>query len=220
MFLNREEAGLKLASRLSLQKDIKLRKDRSIIIAIPRGGVIVGKVISEILGIPLTSLIVKKIGAPQNPELAIGATGANGMVFWDEKLISYLDMSDEEKNQALSEAIRTIKEREKRLGVEPLKQIDLKGKTSIVVDDGVATGATSIAASIMLRNLGSQKIILATPVISRMTKRELSSYFDKIVAVETPFIFQAVGQFYKNFPQVEDEEVRKLLKHEARNPKP
>ena len=207
MFLNREEAGIRLALKLSKEK---FPRD-SIIVSIPRGGVIVGKTISEILGMALQVLLVKKVGAPQNPELAIGATGSNGVVYWDEKLIEYLDISDKEKDAAFSETVRGIKAREKRLGVEPLKQISLKGKTIIVVDDGVATGATAITAFKILKKLGSKKIILATPVISRRTKKELQNSFDRVIAVETPRDFQAVGQFYREFPQVEDEEVKAIL---------
>lgn len=181
----------------------------SIVVSIPRGGVVVGKAISEILGIPLAVLIVKKIGAPQNPELAIGATGSDGVVFWDKKLIEYLGVSEKEKKQALLETIRTIKEREEGLGI---KIPNIKDKIAIVVDDGVATGATAISTSMILKKLGAKKVILATPVISRSTKKELEKYFDQIVSVETPRDFQAVGQFYQEFPQVEDEEVKTLLK--------
>ena len=209
MFLNREEAGIRLALKLSKEK---FPRD-SLVVSIPRGGVIVGKTISEILGMALQVLLVKKVGAPQNPELAIGATGSNGVVYWDEKLIEYLDISDKEKDAAFSETVRGIKAREKRLGVEPLKQISLKGKTIIVVDDGVATGATAITAFKILKKLGSKKIVLATPVISRKTKKELRRYFDSVIAVEAPRDFQAVGQFYQEFPQIEDEEVKELLRN-------
>ena len=208
MFLDREEAGVRLALKLSKEK---FPRD-SIIVSIPRGGVIVGKTISEILGMALQVLLVKKVGAPQNPELAIGATGSNGVVYWDEKLIKYLSISDKEKDAIFSETVRGIKAREKRLGVESLKQIDLKRKTLIVVDDGVATGATAITAFKILEKLGSKKIVMATPVISRRTKKELQKYFDRVIAVETPRDFQAVGQFYRDFPQVEDEEVKALLR--------
>lgn len=206
MFLNREEAGARLAVRLSSEKAI----GDSFIIAIPRGGIVVGKVISEILRIPLVVLIVKKIGAPQNPELAIGATGSLDIVFWDEKLIEYLGVSKKEKKEALITTVRTIKEREKSLGI---KVPDAKGKTAIIVDDGVATGATAIAASMILKKLGSKRTILATPVISKRTNKELKRYFDKIISVENPDDFQAVGQFYQEFPQVEDEEVKALLRN-------
>ena len=210
MFSNRKEAGVRLALKLSKEK---FPRD-SIVVSIPRGGVVVGKAISEILGIPLAVLIVKKIGAPQNPELAIGATGSDGVVFWDEKLLKYLGISGKEKKQALLKTIRTIKEREEGLGI---KIPNIKDKIAIVVDDGVATGATAISTSMILKKLGAKKVILATPVISRSTKKELEKYFDHIISVETPRNFQAVGEFYQEFPQVEDEEVRKLLRNSTTN---
>src|SRR3989344_4381397 len=110
MFLNQEEAGVRLSMRLSREKFPK----ESIVVAIPRGGVVVGKSISEVLKLPLKALLVKKIGAPYNPELAIGATGSDGIVFWDENLIGYLDISGKEKDKALSLTIKTIKAREKQ----------------------------------------------------------------------------------------------------------
>ncbi len=204
MFLNREDAGARLAIRLSSERAIS----NSVIIAIPRVGVVVGKAISRILGISFGVLIVKKIGAPQNPELAIGAAGSDGIVFWDEKLIAYLGLSDKEKEEAYLATVKTIKEREKGFSI---KTPNVRGKTVILVDDGVATGATAITSSMILKKLGSKRIILATPVISKRTKKELERYFDKIITVETPRSFQAVGQFYQEFPQVEDKEVRKLL---------
>lgn len=204
MFLNREEAGIRLASKVARLKNVKA----AIVVAIPRGGVVVGKVISLVLQIPFSALLVKKIGAPANPELAIGATGSDSIVYWDEEIIKSLKMSHKNRKQALKKTVETIREKEKSLGIKPP---DVKGKSVILVDDGVATGATAIAASLILAKLGTQKIILATPVISKRTKNELKKYFDKIVAVETPNDFQAVGEFYQEFPQVEDEEVKKLL---------
>ncbi len=203
MFLNREEAGIRLALLLSREK---LRN--AIIVAIPRGGVIVGKAVSEILKARLRVLIVKKISTPQNPELAIGAVGSLAIVFWDKNLINRIGISEKEKEKAFRQTVKTIKIREKSLGI---KAPVVRGKTSVVIDDGVATGATAIAASMILKKLGSQKIILATPVISKNTKKKLEKYFDKIISVETPHDFQAVGQFYKEFPQIADQEVRKTL---------
>lgn len=204
MFLNREEAGIRLASVLDKEKNIR----NSVLIVIPRGGVVVGKVISQILQIPMEVLIVKKIGAPQNPELAIGATGADGIVFWDEDLIRSLKISRKEKRELLKNTIEEAHKRQEALG---LKIPYVAGKTVIVVDDGVATGATAIASSLILKKLGSNKIILTTPVISKRTKKEIKQYFDKIIAVETPDDFSAVGEFYRDFPQVEDEKVKEIL---------
>ena len=205
MFVNREEAGMRLAVKLLREKNLK----NAVIICVPRGGVVVGKTVSEVLKIPFKILIVKKIGAPNNPELAIGATGSDSEVFWDENLVSILNISKKERTNLLKQTKDAIHKREKALGIG---RMDVREKTVIVVDDGIATGATAIAASLILKNMGSSKIILATPVISKRTKRELGKYFDKIISVETPEDFHAVGEFYREFPQIEDEEVRKLLR--------
>lgn len=213
MFLNREEAGMRLS--VLLLKEGKF--ESAVVVAIPRGGIVVGELVSKVLRVPLAALIVKKIGAPGNPELAIGATGppvgGDSVVFWDELLIKSLKISPEEKKDALFATIKTIKAREKIL---KLPRLRARNKTAIVVDDGVATGATAIAASLILKKLGSKKNILATPVISKHTKKEIKKYFDKIISVITPSDFSAVGQFYREFPQVEDEEVRDLL-HRSNN---
>ncbi len=206
MFENREEAGLKLSALL-----LKENYTDAIVICIPRGGVIVGKVIAKVLKIPLTILIVKKIGAPNNPELAIGATGsenAGGIVFWDENLVENFGISQKEKETLLKKTFETISELEKKFKVT---LPNIENKFAIVVDDGVATGATAIASSLIVKKLGAKKIILATSVISRSTKVELKEYFDKIIAAEIPPNFKSVGQFYNNFPQVENAEVNRIL---------
>jgi len=203
MFQGRKEAGLRL-SILLLEENL----ENAIIISIPRGGIVVGKFVADVLKVPNAALLVKKIGAPNNPELAIGATGIDGIVFWDNVLIKNLEVSEKEKKELLAIALNTIRERQKILNIGVP---DVKDKTTFVIDDGVATGATSIAAALILKKLGASKIVLATPVISQNTKRELEEYFDKIIAVEIPKDFRAVGQFYREFPQIEDSEVKKIL---------
>lgn len=203
MFLNRQEAGKRLASKLD-----KVKRGVDAVIAIPRGGVVVGKVISLLLGIPLYALVVRKIGAPPNPELAIGAVGPNDTVYWEEDIIKTLNIDKRQIDKLLETTREVLAEREKRLGI---KMPHVFGKNVILVDDGVATGATVVAATLALKNLGVDKIILAVPVISKRTKRQLSPNFTKIVSILTPKDFQAVGQFYQEFPQVEDEEVKEIL---------
>ncbi len=204
MFLNREEAGILLSKRLVKAKGIK----NAIVVAIPRGGVVVGKLVSSILQIPLSALIVKKIGAPHNQELAIGAAGSDGTVYWDEDILTSLSVSDEEKQKLLNDTLKSIQQKERDLG---LKKLNVTGQDVILVDDGVATGATAVAAALVLKKMGVKKIILATPLISRRTKKEISPHFSKIISVTMPRDFQAVGQFYKEFPQVEDDEVKETL---------
>jgi predicted phosphoribosyltransferase len=207
MFLNREEAGIRLALRLSQEK----KPQRPLVVAIPRGGVVIGKVISEVLEYPLALLIVKKIGALDNPELALGAVGPGGKAYWDEAIVSSLKVSEDVRETLLEKTYKQVKEREKFLGTSfP----EVKDQDIILVDDGVATGATAISATNILRENGANSITLATPVISKGTKKEISPFFEKIVSVVTPLFFNSVGAFYKEFPQVSDEEVRTLLKRD------
>lgn len=204
MFLNREEAGKRLALYIFGDGQAK----NASIVAIPRGGVVVGSVVSEFLKIPLSVLIVKKISIPKSPELAIGATGSDGIVFWDEDIVRSLNLTSDEQEKALLTTREIIKSREKRLN---LKMPYVKGKTVYLVDDGVATGATVTAAALILKKMEAKKIILAVPVITKKTMRYLKKYFDKIIAVEEPRDFSAVGEFYTEFPQVEDAEVAKII---------
>lgn len=205
MFLNREEAGILLASKMGKIKGLR----NPIVVAIPRGGIIVGNIVSRILQIPIFPLVVKKITAPDNPELALGAVGTDGIVYWDENIIEKTKVSQEEKKMLLKRTTEAVRTREEKLGAA---KINVIGRDVIIVDDGVATGSTAVAASIILKKLHAQKIILAMPVISKRTKKEISKYFNQIVSVITPRDFSAVGQFYKEFSQIEDEEVKDILK--------
>ncbi len=200
MFYDREDAGLQLASSLVNKPYLK----NSIIIAIPRGGVAVAKKVSQALSLPLFAMIVKKISSPDNPELAVGAT-SDGSVFWDNSF----KLSPEEKERLLKDTRSQITERKKQLSLKPFNP---EGKSVILVDDGVATGATVIVSSLALKSLKAKKIILATPVISQNTKEEIAKYFDEIVQVLMPETLFAVGQFYINFSEVTFDQVRELLK--------
>lgn len=200
MFYDREDAGEQLASSLVNKPYLK----NSIIVAIPRGGVAVAKKVSQALSLPLFAMIVKKISSPDNPELAVGAT-SDGSVFWDDSF----KLPPEEKERLLKDTRSQIAERRKQLDLKPFNP---KGKNVILVDDGVATGATVIASSLALKSLKAKKIILATPVISQNTKEEITKYFDEIVQVLVPETLFAVGQFYINFSEVTFNQVRELLK--------
>ncbi|MBI2074955.1 MAG: phosphoribosyltransferase [Candidatus Levybacteria bacterium] len=206
MFQDREEAGKLLAEQLISfkgQKDV-------IVLGITRGGVVAAKAVAKILKVPLDILVVKKIGSPTNPELAIGAIGPKKNVFWDLILIKKLNL-----NNYQIFAIKSQKEKEQqkleeklRLGKKPL---ELNNKTVILVDDGIATGATAHVAQKYLRSQKVKLIILAVPVIAEETLNNIKIYFDRVVALEVPREFHAVGQFFKYFPQVEDEEVITIL---------
>ena len=175
MFKNREEAGKLLAEHLHA---FKKRKD-VLVLGIARGGIVVAKEIAKKLKLPLDVVVIKKIGAPNNPELAIGASLERGK-----------------------------REKVFRKGKKPL---DIKNRTVILVDDGVATGATVLCAQKFLKKESAKKIILAIPVISKETYRHISRYFDRIITLSVEEDFYAVGQFYREFPQVSDEEVISFL---------
>lgn len=205
MFQNREQAGELLVHKLEQYKG-----SGAVVLGIPRGGVVTALVIASLLNLPLDIIVVKKIGAPDNAELAIGAVGPEGIVYWDEKLCKRLGISHSEKLKVKNEKLQEQREQDKKLrGGKSL--INLKNKTVILVDDGVATGATVMVAAIFLKKKNVVKSILAVPVIAKDTLEKIKKYFDEIVFIDSPEEFYAVGQFYKEFPQVEDEEVRRIL---------
>ncbi len=209
IFESREQAGYLLAKRLRQRADRK-----TVVIGIVRGGVVVAFKIASILHLPLDILVIRKIGAPQNPELAIGAVGPEETVFWEDSVLESLNLSGQEK-EALKEAKskeRSLKEISLRGNKNPLP---LANKTVILVDDGVATGATVITAILYLRKKKVKKAILAVPVIARDSLAKIKKYFDEVIYLEAPTAFYAVGEFYKDFPQVEDEEVIEQLEHRA-----
>ena len=213
MFQNREEAGKLLSQKLEFYKDSK----KAVILAIPRGGVVVGKQISEILHIPLSVLVVKKLSAPQNPELAIGALAPAGVKYINWELVLRSGTQQEYLDEEIKEKIKQIEEREKKLKVKSLKLKDRDIKIIILVDDGIATGATVFAAIKYIKSLYPKpstlnpNIILAVPVIAKDTFIKLKSDVDQIEALEVSGSFKAVGQFYKEFPQISDEEVLKII---------
>lgn len=204
MFQSRKNAGVLLAQKLEKYRG----KSDVLILGIPRGGVVVADVIARQLGLPLDIVVVRKIGAPNNPEFAIGAVGPNKTIFWEK---DYIQAAGLQKD--VLDVLKSLKQKEREEKETVLRNkkvpLDIKGKTVILVDDGIATGATVIAASKSLK--GAKKVILAVPVVSSSTLKDLEAYFDTIVVLESPENFHAVGQFYKSFPQVEDEEVITIL---------
>lgn len=210
MFKNRYDAGLQLAKIL---KDKLYVKD-FVVVAIPRGGVIIGKIISDNLSLKLFALVIKKIGSPYNPELAIGAAGSNGTVCLDSKTIKELGFSKKTIEQLKSKKVKEAKVNET---LYDLKLPVLAGKNIILADDGVATGLTVETAVKILRNLGSDQIILAVPVISEDTFNLIKRNFDEIIYLLKPSGFNAVGEFYKEFKQVTDMEVKQILALAASN---
>ncbi|HKJ59010.1 MAG TPA: phosphoribosyltransferase family protein [Halobacteriales archaeon] len=205
MFSDRTDAGEQLAEVVD-GHDV----EADVVLAIPRGGLPVARVVADRLGVPLDVVAARKIGAPHNPELAIGSVASDGTVWLNDRMIhdigvdeDYLDAQSEVEREAAEEKLQRYRE-----GREPL---DLEGKTVLIVDDGVATGATTIACIRQVKNAGAERVVLAVPVGPPDSIERLRSEADDVIAVETPPHFGAVGQFYADFGQVSDEEAMAYL---------
>lgn len=206
LFQNRREAGGKLAQALKKYKN----SPRTIILGLPRGGVVVAAEAAKILNLPLDIIVPRKIGAPGNSELAIGAIGEEGEGVFNQELINYFGIS---LKYIKTETAKEKSEAERRLklyrGDKP--PLNLKGATTILVDDGLATGATMLAAIKSARLKGAEKVIVAVPVSPPDTLEKIQSAADEVICLAAPSFFGAVGNFYQEFGQVEDEEVIKIL---------
>ena len=192
--------------------DIKKLRDDCVVLGIPRGGVVIGREVSKILDCPLDVIVVKKLEAPNQSELAIGAVGeTEGSKFIDDRLVQDLGVSIQYLEEEIKRKKKEIKRREElyRQGKSPL---DLKDKIVIIVDDGAATGATVIASCREIWNNEPKKVIIALPVLARDTLKKLEKEADEVIFLEAPRMFFAVGQFYEEFPQTSDEEVISLLR--------
>ena len=204
-FSDRIEAGKKLAMAL---KDFSSKN--GVVLAIPRGGVVVAYEIAKALGLPLDVIIPRKLGAPGNPELAIGAVAEDGTAILDNELVNYLGVSQSYIQEEIENQKQEI-QRRLSLYRQQSSYPDLKGLDVIVVDDGIATGSTMKAALASVRNRGASSITVAIPVGPPSTIKELEKLADRVVCLYTPEFFQAIGQFYSDFSQTEDEEVVALL---------
>jgi putative phosphoribosyl transferase len=202
---NRVEAGKKLASA------VKSVGKNAIILAVPRGGVVVGFEVAQSLGVPLDIIVTKKIGAPENPELAVGAVAEDGTFTLDEDLLRQIYVSKEYINAEVERQKQEIQRRLIRYrGDVPYPS--LKNREVVVVDDGVATGSTLKAALRLLQSKGAKTVVVAVPVGPPDTIRELKKLADRVIVLFTPEPFYAIGQFYEDFSQTSDEEVIELLK--------
>ncbi len=206
MFTDRREAGKRLSALLYKYKD----KD-CVVLAIPRGGVIVADEVCAALNAKMGLIITRKIGAPDDEELAIGAIAPDGTTVLDGELIRNLfvreDYIQKEKKKQLKEIYRRIK----RYHADKLPYT-IKKRTVIVVDDGMASGFTIIAAIHYLKKKGAKRIVIGTPVAPIEIVKKISVEADEIAVLDTPNPFYAIGHFYKNFEQVPDEEVLSVLK--------
>jgi putative phosphoribosyl transferase len=213
IFKDRKDAGAELAYRL---KDYKDRKD-VIVLALPRGGVVTGYEMASYLNCPLDVIIVRKLGFPGQPELAIGAVSETGTVILNESIISF-GVTEDYIQDEISRQKKVI---EKRVGLyrKGQKIPDLKGKIIILIDDGAATGATAKAAISTLKLEGIEKLIVALPVAPPDTADELRRMADEFICLETPYDFMAVGSYYQDFAQVTDEEVVDILERARKSVK-
>ncbi|MDO9051454.1 MAG: phosphoribosyltransferase family protein [Methylotenera sp.] len=204
MFYDRNEAALALAEKLTNYKG-----KNPLILAIPRGAVPMARVIADALGGTYDVVLVRKLRAPYQPELAIGSVDESGWTYIADFAAS---VGADAQYIATEKSVQlgTIKKRREQY--TPIRPpIDPAGRVVIVIDDGLATGATMISALHGLRNGKPAKLICAVPVSPPDTLRKIAELADEVVCLETPGNFQAVGQFYENFPQVEDEEVIEIL---------
>lgn len=205
-FKNREEAGKQLAKKLEAYKG----KKEVLILGLARGGVVTAHQVSEILDLPLDVICPRKVSAPMNPEYAIGAVTESGEGVFNDREIAHLHISQEYLKRAIQEETEEARRRAKkfRKGKPPL---NVKNKTAIVIDDGMATGLTMMAAVQSLKKLGAEKVIVAIPVAPMESVIKLKQIADEVICLETPLLFYAVGQFYEEFEQTTTEEVAKFL---------
>jgi len=206
LFHDRYDAGRQLAARLTHYGG----REDVVVLALPRGGVPVGYEVAEALGAPLDVFLVRKLGTPGHDELAMGAIASGGDRVLNEEVVRRLRASDQTIARVEIEERRELErqEREYRRG-RPL--LDVRGKTVILVDDGLATGSTMRAAVAALRRLGPARIVVAVPVGAPETCAEFASEADEAICAREPDPFYAVGIWYEDFSQTSDEEVRELL---------
>ena len=207
VFKDRFEAGRFLAEHLS---DYRGRDD-VVVLALPRGGVPVGYEVAKALQVPLDVFVVRKLGVPGHEELAMGALASGGIAVLNPDVMRVLNISRAEIAAAIAREQKELerREREYREGRPPL---DVQGRTVILVDDGLATGSSMRVAAEALRKKSPAQIVVAVPVAAPATCSELQAEVDRVVCAVTPEPFWAVGQWYQNFEQTSDEEVRELLR--------
>ena len=206
LFEDRQDAGTQLAAQLEIHN----HQPNTVVVGLARGGVVVAHAVAKLLSLPLDVIIIRKIGAPFNEELAIGAIDEEGHLWLNEELVHTLGVTAAQIGA--EEAVqKNLARKRGSLYRSNRKSLALSGETVIVVDDGIATGASMKVALRSLRAKKVKTIVLAVPVAAPDSLQDLAHEADGVVCLYTPHNFQAVGQFYKSFDQTSDEEVVRLL---------
>jgi putative phosphoribosyl transferase len=206
-FADRAAAGRALGEELQRRG---IGADGGIVLGIPRGGVVTAAEVAGVLGLPFDVALARKVGAPGNRELAVGAVGPDGTAVIDEVLARRVGATEPWLAQAVDVERREVTDREQRFrGDRP--PLDVAGRVVVVVDDGVATGSTATAVGRWLSGAGASRRVLAVPVAPPQTAEQMAATYDDVVVLATPAHFFAVGEFYVDFRQVTDDEVRHLL---------
>lgn len=206
MFADRRDAGRRLAAQLTHLRGV----DGVVVLGLPRGGIPVAAEIAAAIGAPLDAIVVRKLGVPFHPELAMGAIGEDGVRVLDDRVlaqtgVSATQVSAVEERERAELARRTARWR----AVRP--RVELGGAVAVVVDDGVATGSTARAACAVARAAGAARVVLAVPVAPRDWDERMGTTADEYIAVSTPIRFRAVGEAYRDFAQTPDDDVVRLL---------
>ncbi|MFP4074829.1 MAG: phosphoribosyltransferase family protein, partial [Actinomycetota bacterium] len=206
MFTDRLEAGRRLAGHLRHLEG----RDDVVVLGLPRGGVPVAYQVATALGVPMDVIVVRKLGVPYQPELAMGAIGEGGVRILDDRIVAAAGVSEQEL-EAVERRERAELERRAELFRDGREMISLEDRVAVIVDDGIATGSTIRVAARVARALGAARVIVAAPVAPHDAAERLSGDADEVVLVETPHAFYAIGQFYRDFAQTTDEEVTQFL---------
>jgi putative phosphoribosyl transferase len=204
-FRDRAEAGRRLAEQLRA-----LAGEDVVVLALPRGGLPVAAEVASALHAPLDVVVVRKLGLPRQPELAMGAVGEDGRVVWNDDVRRLARVSDDEVNAVLARESAEVARRAASIRRSD-QRVPIAGRTAVIVDDGIATGSTMTVACRVVRAHGAARVVVAVPVVSAGTVAALLSEADDIVSVVTPQRLSAVGEWYDDFAQLTDDEVTRVL---------
>src|ERR1700731_3909899 len=209
VFADREDAGRRLAARLG-----HLRGEPAVILGLPRGGVPVAFQVAQALGAPLDVVMVRKLGVPSQPELAMGAVGEGGVRIINRQIVREARVREDELMAVEAREQVAVEARAARYRASWPRQ-PLDGRVAVVVDDGIATGSTARAACQVARAHGAARVVLAVPLAPPGWQERIGADADELICVSTPAEFFAIGQFYERFPQVPDDEVIACLRRAA-----